>query len=78
MMGLGLGSSTNSGDIMVNPLAKNWQIPIAVALFSDGKSVWSLNEAWYEHRNAMAPPNLAINVTLGIIKLMAYSWLFEK
>ena len=42
--GNGLGSSQISGAMIVKPLAKIWQIPIAVALFLDGKSVISLKD----------------------------------
>ena len=38
-MGKGYGNSATSGANIVKPRAKNWQIPIAVALFSAGKSV---------------------------------------
>ena len=40
-------------------------MPIAVALLSAGKSVWSLNEANYVHKKPKEIPNLAIKVILG-------------
>jgi len=42
--GNGFLSSAISGARIVRPLAKIWHVPMAVALFLDGKRVISLNE----------------------------------
>jgi hypothetical protein len=45
IIGFGLFSSVISGAKMVNPLAITWQVPMAVALTSEGNKVSSLKEA---------------------------------
>ena len=47
--GNGSSSSATIGESIVNDLAIKLHIPVAVALFSWGKTTGLLNEAWYVH-----------------------------
>lgn len=68
-IGMGSGNSATKGASPHRPLAINLQMPMAVALFSRGNILVSVNEAKYEVMNPISIPNLAMKIMIGICDL---------